>query len=201
MKQKNIPTKETQFAVILEEEVQVHSFNYITNNTQIGKKTIIEPYNQIKHTQVGQNCVINSSKLQQSNIQNNVIIGPNAHLRPKSNIQNNAKIGNFVEVKNSVVGEGSKVSHMSYIGDGLIGKHCNIGCGTIFCNFDGKKKHQTKLDDNVFIGSNVNLVAPIHIKKNALVGAGSTLVSDVPKNALSIARARQIVKPNYYKGR
>lgn len=197
MKNKNIPTNEKTFAVVLEEEVTVNAFNSVSNNTQIGKKTRLESFNQIENSSIGQNCVVKSSKLKESIVKDNVNIGPNAHLRPSSNIQSYAKIGNFVEVKNSTVGEGSKVSHMSYIGDGIIGKNCNIGCGTIFCNYDGKKKNKTIVDDNVFIGSNVNLVAPIHIRENAVVAAGSTLTNDVEKDALAIARAYQVNKPNY----
>jgi bifunctional UDP-N-acetylglucosamine pyrophosphorylase/glucosamine-1-phosphate N-acetyltransferase len=197
MQEASIPTNEKTFAVVLDENVVVNAFNSISNDTQIGKKTIMESFNQIENTSIGENCVVKSSKIIKSIINDNVNIGPNAHLRPNSLIKSRAKIGNFVEVKNSVVGEDSKVSHMSYIGDGTIGNNCNIGCGTIFCNYDGKNKNKTIIDDNVFIGSNVNLVAPIHIGKNAIVAAGSTLTKDVEKDALAIARAYQVNKPNY----
>jgi len=194
---KNIPTKEKTFAVVLDEEVTINAFNNIFNDTQIGKKTQLESFNQIENSSIGQNCVINSSKIKQSIIKDNVKIGPNAHLRPNSNINSYVTIGSCVEVKNSTIDENSKASHMSYIGDGIIGKNCNIGCGTIFCNYDGRKKNKTIIDDNVFVGSNVNLVAPISIGENALIAAGSTLTQNVEKDALAIARAYQTNKPNY----
>lgn len=159
--QKEHPFTDTNFAVIIQKNTVVNAFNYITNHTSIQKNTIIEPFNIIKNSKIGKDCVITSSKLEKSIVKDKVTIGPNAHLRPESIIENNAKIGNFVEVKKSKVGENSKVSHMSYIGDGVIGKNCNIGCGTIFCNYDGVNKHKTILEDDVFIGSNTNLVAPI----------------------------------------
>ncbi|MCL2851158.1 MAG: hypothetical protein FWE01_02230 [Firmicutes bacterium] len=124
-------------------------------------------------------------------------IGPNAHLRNGSIIGKNCKIGNFVEVKNSSIGDGSKVSHMSYIGDGIIGTNTNIGCGVVFCNYDGKKKSKTVIGDNCFIGSNVNFVSPIIIGDNVTIAAGSTITENVPSGALGIARERQIVKEDY----
>lgn len=197
MSKKAVPTKDDEFAVVLDKNVTVQAFNYITNNSSVGENTIVSPFNDIKQAKLGKDCVIKSSTILQSEVFDEVNIGPHAHLRPNSKILKNAKIGNFVEVKNSTVGEHSKASHMSYIGDGVIGKHTNIGCGTIFCNYDGKTKHKTIVGDNVFIGSNVNLVAPIEIGDNAIVGAGSTLTQNVPKDALSIARAYQVNKLNY----
>jgi bifunctional UDP-N-acetylglucosamine pyrophosphorylase / glucosamine-1-phosphate N-acetyltransferase len=189
--------EDKSFAVVLKKGAKVDAFNYIINDTLINKNCRLQPFNFITNSKVGKDCLITSSKIDSSVIKNNVKIGPNSNLRPDSVIKDSAKIGNFVEVKGSTVGEHSKVSHMSYIGDGLIGKNCNIGCGTIFCNYDGVKKYKTILKDNVFVGSNTNLVAPITLGKNSLVAAGSTITDNVEENALAIARARQINKQNY----
>ena len=127
----------------------------------------------------------------------NCEIGPNAYIRPGCEIANNVKIGSFVELKKAKIGEGSKVPHLSYIGDCEIGKKTNIGCGTITCNYDGVNKNKTYIGNNSFIGSNVNLVAPVKVGDNTVVAAGSTITEDVPSNALSLARERQINKENY----
>ena len=124
-------------------------------------------------------------------------IGPGVVLRGETTIGENCKITNFVEIKKSTLGDGTKVSHMSYIGDATIGKNCNIGCGVVFCNFDGKAKHETKVGDNVFIGSNSNLIAPLTIGENAFIAAGSTITNDVPASSLALARARQAIKENW----
>ena len=124
-------------------------------------------------------------------------IGPFAYLRPGSTIGKDVKIGDFVEVKNSIVGDKTKVSHLSYIGDCDVGANVNVGCGTIVVNYDGKKKHRTLIGDNVFIGCNTNLISPVEVKKNAYIAAGSTITDDVPENALAIARERQVVKEDW----
>jgi len=197
MEKNTIFTKDKEFAVILKKNVVVHAFNYISNNTQIGEKNTLRPFNDITSSKTEANCLIAASNIENSEIKNDVKIGPMAHLRPHSVIEDNVKIGNFVEVKNSTMRKSSKASHMSYIGDGDVGEGSNIGCGTIFCNYDGKNKNKTILHNNVFVGSNCNLVAPIEIGENALIGAGSTITENVPSNALSIARARQVNKENY----
>ena len=130
-------------------------------------------------------------------INNACKIGPFAYLRPGAVLEDGVKIGDFVEVKKSVIGQGSKVPHLSYIGDAFLGQKVNIGCGTITCNYDGKNKHITRIEDGAFIGSNTNLVAPVTVGKNAVVGAGSTINKDVPQNALGIARERQKNIPNW----
>jgi bifunctional N-acetylglucosamine-1-phosphate-uridyltransferase/glucosamine-1-phosphate-acetyltransferase GlmU-like protein len=124
-------------------------------------------------------------------------IGPGVVLRGETKIGKNCRVTNFVEIKKSTIGDGTKISHMSYIGDATIGKNCNIGCGVIFCNYDGKQKHQTTIGDNAFVGSNSNLVAPLVIGENAFIAAGSTITQDVPARALAIARARQAMKEDY----
>jgi bifunctional N-acetylglucosamine-1-phosphate-uridyltransferase/glucosamine-1-phosphate-acetyltransferase GlmU-like protein len=124
-------------------------------------------------------------------------IGPGVIIRGATEIGKGCKLTNYVEVKKSVIGDGTKIAHMSYIGDAEVGKNCNIGCGVVFCNYDGKEKHKTTVGDNVFMGSNTNLVAPVTVGNNAFIGAGSTITADVPARALAIARARQAVKEEY----
>ncbi|MFJ7640579.1 bifunctional UDP-N-acetylglucosamine diphosphorylase/glucosamine-1-phosphate N-acetyltransferase GlmU [Peribacillus sp. NPDC097264] len=190
---------------------------YIESDVKIGQDSIIYPGTMIKgrsvigtDCQVGPqseiiNCVIGNgteirqSVAQDSQIGNSVKVGPFAHIRPESDIQDSVKIGNFVEIKKSVFGKGSKASHLSYIGDAEVGENVNIGCGSITVNYDGKNKYLTKIEDDVFIGCNSNLVAPVTIAKGAYVAAGSTITKDVPQEALSVARARQVNKEDYVK--
>ena len=138
-----------------------------------------------------------SSYISNSIIGDNVTVGPFAHIRPEAEIMDGAKIGNFVEIKKSRIGSGSKVPHLSYIGDAVIGKDVNIGAGTITCNYDGFRKHETVIEDDVFIGSDTMLVAPIKVGRGATTGAGSTITKDVPEGALAIGRARQTVIENW----
>ena len=121
-------------------------------------------------------------------------MGPFARLRPNTILENECRVGNFVEIKNSLLGQGTKANHLAYIGDAVVGKFCNIGCGVIFCNYDGKNKHKTIVGNNVFIGSNANLIAPVEVQDGVLIGAGSTITDDVPQGELAIARARQVNK-------
>lgn len=152
---------------------------YIYDDVEIGTDTVIHPNTIIKNNVViGENCEI----------------GPNAYIRENCELANNVKVGNFVELKKVKVGEGTKIPHLSYMGDTEIGSHGNVGCGTITCNYDGKNKHKTIIGDNAFIGSNVNLVAPVNIGDNVLIAAGSTITEDVPSNKLGIARERQVNK-------
>ena len=134
------------------------------------------------------------SQILESTVSDDVKIGPFANLRPNCNISSKVKIGDFVELKNAKVGEGSKVPHLTYVGDAVIGKKVNIGCGTVFVNYDGYKKHQTVVEDGAFVGCNSNLVAPVTVKTNSYVAAGSTITRDVPENSLAVARARQEIK-------
>ncbi|MGJ7923169.1 bifunctional UDP-N-acetylglucosamine diphosphorylase/glucosamine-1-phosphate N-acetyltransferase GlmU [Neobacillus sp. LXY-4] len=169
----------------------------ISGKTVIGSECVIGPNSEIKDCQIGNETTIRQSVSHESSIGSRVNIGPFAHIRPKSDIHDEVKIGNFVEIKKAVFGKGSKASHLSYIGDAEVGKDVNIGCGSITVNYDGKNKFLTTIEDDVFIGCNSNLVAPVTVKKGAYVAAGSTITSDVPENALSIARARQVNKENY----
>ena len=182
---------------------------FIEKGVEIGQDTVIYPYTWLEGTtKIGEDCQIgpnvrltnvrigNTAELQfvyghDCEVQDNVVIGPYVHLRPDTVIGDNVKIGNFVEVKNSHVGTGSKLPHLSYIGDSDIGSSVNIGCGCITVNYDGKKKHRTIIEDNAFVGCNSNMVAPVTIGAGAYIGAGSTITKDVPEDDLGIARAKQ----------
>ena len=172
---------------------------FFSNDTKIGKNVTINPYVVIgSKVKIGNNVVINSfSHLENCKINDKAEVGPYARLRPGSVLKEGSKIGNFVEVKKSTIGKKSKVNHLSYIGDSEIGKGVNIGAGTITCNYDGVTKSKTKIKDNVFIGSNSSLIAPIIIEKNSIVGAGSVITKKVKKNSLALSRSAQTEIKNY----
>ncbi|MDP4085444.1 MAG: bifunctional UDP-N-acetylglucosamine diphosphorylase/glucosamine-1-phosphate N-acetyltransferase GlmU [Bacillota bacterium] len=169
----------------------------IKGKTVIGEDCRIGPNTEIDSCHVGNVTVIRQSVAHQSSIGSHVNIGPFAHIRPASNIHDEVKVGNFVEIKKAEFGKGSKASHLSYIGDAEVGSNVNIGCGSITVNYDGKNKFLTKIEDDVFVGCNSNLVAPVIIGKGSYIAAGSTITKNVPSDALSIARARQVNKENY----
>jgi bifunctional UDP-N-acetylglucosamine pyrophosphorylase/glucosamine-1-phosphate N-acetyltransferase len=165
---------------------------YLEGGTRIGKRSVIYPNTRIKDSLLGSGVIIRDSTVIDSSIvRNNASVGPFAHIRPGSVIGPEAKIGNFVELKKTVVGRASKASHLSYLGDAVIGRDVNIGAGTITCNYDGKNKHRTVIEDGVFVGSDTQLVAPVKISKGAYIGAGSTITRDVPRDALAITRVPQ----------
>jgi len=172
---------------------------FFSNDTKIGRNVTIEPYVVIgKNVKIGSNVVIKSfSHLESCKIENKVEIGPYARIRPNTILKEGSKIGNFVEIKKSVVGKKSKVNHLSYIGDSDLGKLVNIGAGTITCNYDGVKKSKTKIKDKVFIGSNSSLVAPLTINQESIVGAGSVITKNVKKKSLALTRSQQTEINNY----
>ena len=172
---------------------------FFSNDTKIGKNVTINPYVVIgSKVKIGNNVTINSfSHLEDCKIKNKVEVGPYARLRPGTVLEEGSKIGNFVEVKKSIIGKKSKANHLSYIGDSELGKDVNIGAGTITCNYDGIKKNKTKIKDNVFIGSNSSLVAPVIIEQNSIVGAGSVITKRVKKNSLALTRSLQTEIKNY----
>ena len=172
---------------------------FFSNDTKIGKNVTIEPYVVIgKNVKIGNNVIIKSfSHLESCKIENKVEIGPYARIRPNTILKEGSKIGNFVEVKKSIVGKKSKINHLSYIGDSQIGKSVNIGAGTITCNYDGVKKSKTKIKDNVFVGSNSSLVAPLTIEKESIIGAGSVITKNVKKRSLALTRSSQTEIKNY----
>jgi bifunctional UDP-N-acetylglucosamine pyrophosphorylase/glucosamine-1-phosphate N-acetyltransferase len=166
---------------------------HLEGNTRIGRDCVIHPNVRICESIIGDGVVIKDSTLIESSVvKKNASVGPFAHIRPGSEIGANAKIGNFVEVKKSVIGDGTKASHLSYLGDARIGRDVNIGAGTITCNYDGHTKHVTTLGDGVFIGSDSQLIAPVRVGKGAYVGAGSTITKDVPPKALALSRVEQV---------
>jgi len=171
---------------LMESGVTIEDMNstYIYDDVEIGIDTVIHPNTTIKSgVKIGKNCEI----------------GPNAYIREGCELADNVKVGSFVEIKKAIIGEGTKVPHLSYMGDCEIGAKTNIGCGTITCNYDGKNKHKTVIGDNAFIGSNVNLVAPVNVGSDVLVAAGSTITQDVPDGALAVARERQLNKDGWNK--
>ena len=172
---------------------------FFSKDTKIGKNVIIEPYVVIgQKVKIGNNVIIKSfSQLENCKIENKVDIGPYARIRPGVVLKSGSKIGNFVEIKKSTLGINSKVNHLTYIGDSQIGKSVNIGAGTITCNYDGVKKSKTKIKDNVFIGSNSSLVAPITIEEDSVVGAGSVITKNVKKKSLALTRSLQTEIKNY----
>ena len=176
---------------------------YFSKDTKIGKNVTIEPYVVFgSKVKIGNNVLIKSfSHLENCKIENNVEVGPFARLRPGTELKQGVKVGNFVEIKKSVIGLNSKVNHLSYIGDTNIGKSVNIGAGTITCNYDGIKKSKTIINDNAFIGSNSSLVAPVVIGQNSLVGAGSVITKKVKKGSLALTRALQSEVKNYKRKR
>ena len=172
---------------------------FFSKDTKIGKNVTIDPYViLLENVSIGNNVrILSFSHLEGVVIESNVNIGPYARLRPGTILKNNTKVGNFVETKKSSIDINSKVSHLSYVGDTSIGKNSNIGAGTITCNYDGIKKSNTKIADNVFIGSNSSLVAPVTINKNSIVGAGSVITKNVKKRSLALTRSSQVEIKNY----
>ncbi|KRQ86694.1 Bifunctional protein GlmU [Caloramator mitchellensis] len=189
--------------------------SYIDVDVKIGIDTVIYPGTLLEgRTIIGENCVIGpntrlvdvivenhveiqNSVVFESTIQEGANVGPFAYIRPESNIGRNVKIGDFVEIKKSTIGDGTKVSHLTYIGDAEVGNGCNFGCGTVVVNYDGQKKYKTIVKDNAFIGCNTNLVAPVEVGENAYIAAGSTITENVPDGALAIARERQVTKEGW----
>ena len=172
---------------------------YFSKDTKIGKNVTIEPYVVFgKKVKIGNNVTIKSfSHLENCKIENKVDIGPYARIRPGAILKEGSKVGNFVEIKKSTLGKKSKVNHLTYIGDSVIGKSVNVGAGTITCNYDGVKKSKTKIRDNVFIGSNSSLVAPLIIEEDSVIGAGSVITKNVKKKSLALTRSLQTEIKNY----
>jgi bifunctional UDP-N-acetylglucosamine pyrophosphorylase/glucosamine-1-phosphate N-acetyltransferase len=176
---------------------------FFSKDTKIGKNVTIEPYVVFGlKVKIGNNVTIKSfSHLENCKVENKVDIGPYARVRPGTILKEGSKVGNFVEIKKSIIGKKSKINHLSYIGDSNIGKSVNVGAGTITCNYDGIKKSKTKIKDNVFIGSNSSLVAPLTIEQDSVIGAGSVITKNVKKKYLALTRAPQLEIKNYKKKR
>jgi len=189
--------------IFIEKYVEIGQDTIINQGTQLRGKTIIGedcvigPYADIVDTIIKNNVKIKHSMVTESIIDEKTVVGPYAYLRPKSIVGKDVKIGDFVEVKNSTIGDGTKISHLTYVGDGKVGKNVNLGCGVVFVNYNGSSKHLTEIEDDVFVGCNTNLIAPVKVGKNAYIAAGSTITEDVPENALAIARERQVNKADW----
>ncbi len=173
----------------------------IKGATKIGSNCRIGPQTYIEDCAIGNSVEIRASFVYGTEVENETKIGPFAHIRPGSSLGQKVRIGNFTEVKKSRIGTGTKVSHLSYIGDSVLGKEINVGAGVITCNYDGVAKHRTVIGDKVFVGSNVNLIAPVRVGKKAVIGAGSTITKNVPAQSLAIARSREIIKRKYQLGK
>lgn len=178
-------------SVTIGTDTVIYPFTWIEGNTKIGSHCEIGPNSRIQNSQIASGVIFHFSYAHEVVIEENVIVGPYVHLRPNTHLSSGVKVGNFVEVKNSMIGKGSKLPHLSYIGDTDMGERVNIGSGTITVNYDGVYKHRTTIEDDAFIGCNSNLVAPVVIERGAYVAAGSTITKNVPAQALGVARARQ----------
>lgn len=188
------------FTVEIGRETIIYPHVILEKNTIIGEECIIYPYVHIIDSKIGNKVkVLSSSMIEESQVEDEAQIGPFTHLRPKTIIKNKAKVGNFVEMKNTIFGAGSKAGHLSYLGDSEIGENVNIGAGTITCNYDGVRKHKTLIEEGAFIGSGTELVAPVKIGKKSYIGAGSTITKDTEPYSLTVARAKQVSKPDWVK--
>ena len=190
------------WGVKIEKGVKIHPNTVIKGETEIKSEAEIFPFTYIENTKIGKSAkVLSFSHIVDSTLEKNTSVGPYSRLRNNTIIKEGAKTGDFVEMKNTVFGKGSKAMHLSYVGDATVGKNVNIGAGTITCNYDGVKKNPTIIEDNVFVGSGTELVAPVKIEKNSYIAAGSTITKKVPSGALGIARARQENKEGWVEKR
>lgn len=169
----------------------------LRGNTVVGENCEIGPNTMLTDCTVGDGAVINSSQCNESTIESGAHVGPFAYIRPNCHVGRDVKVGDFVELKNSTIGEGTKISHLTYVGDSDVGGHVNFGCGTVTVNYDGTSKFRTVIGDHAFIGCNTNLVAPVRVGEGAYTAAGSTITDEVPADSLAIARTRQTVKKQW----
>ena len=180
-------------------EVQLEANVTLKGQTKIGAETILTNGTYIVDSEIGERAVITNSMIEESSVADGVTVGPYAHIRPGSSLAKDVHVGNFVEIKGSSIGENTKAGHLTYIGNSEVGANVNFGAGTITVNYDGQNKYKTIIGDNVFVGSNSTIIAPVELGDNSLVGAGSTIDKDVPANAIAIGRSRQINKEDYAK--
>ncbi|MGL4790883.1 MAG: bifunctional UDP-N-acetylglucosamine diphosphorylase/glucosamine-1-phosphate N-acetyltransferase GlmU, partial [Anaerotignaceae bacterium] len=182
-------------------DTDIYAGTTIKENVAIGNDCKIGPNTVIENSTIANNVKLNATQCYQSQIDSFADIGPFVHIRPNSHIKEYVHIGDFVEVKNSTIGEGTGISHLTYIGDSDVGKNINFGCGVVTVNYDGVNKNRCVIEDEAFIGCNTNLIAPVNVGKGAYIAAGSTITADVPSQALAIARARQSIKQDYAKNK
>jgi bifunctional UDP-N-acetylglucosamine pyrophosphorylase/glucosamine-1-phosphate N-acetyltransferase len=181
--------------------VTIYPFTIVEGRSKILSHSIIGPFSRLRDVFIGQHSIVDSSTLFDCVVESGATVGPYSYIRPGTVVKEDAKVGTFVEVKKSIIGNNSKVPHLSYVGDTTIGANTNIGAGSITCNYDGKQKHETFIGSNVFVGSNTNFVAPVTIGDGAVIGAGSTITKDVPQDALAVARSQQKIKDGWARHR
>ncbi len=179
---------------IIAEDVVIYPNNNIIGNTIIGSGTTIMPNCIITDSIIGENTKVTATVMEEARVGDNTTIGPFAYLRKGACVGNNCRVGDFVEIKNAILGDYSKASHLAYMGDVTIGEKCNVGCGVIFVNYDGKKKHRSTVEDNCFIGSNCNIIAPVTLREGSYIAAGTTVTDETPSDSFVIGRSRQIIK-------
>lgn len=194
LKQKNIVITDD---CAVAENTKIWSGVCLKQGTKIECDCEITSNSVLQNARVGAGCVVKSSFLEDCAVGKNCSIGPFAYIRGGATLGENCRVGNFVEIKNAQIGDGSKMAHLAYIGDATVGKNCNIGCGVIFCNYNGKIKQRSVLGDNVFVGSNTNLIAPVNIGDNAYIAGGSTITQNIPAGEFAIARSRQTNKTGF----
>ena len=187
--------------VVIGQDTVVYPGCVLQGSTVIGENCTVYPHCRMNNAVVGDGTTVEASVLLDCKVGSGTTVGPNAYLRPKSVIGDKCRIGDFVEVKNSNIGNGTKVSHLTYVGDADLGENINLGCGVVFSNYDGKKKYRSVIGDNAFIGCNVNIVSPVNVGADAYIAAGSTVTNDVPGGALAVARERQINKEGWVDAR
>lgn len=185
--------------VVIGQDTVIEPGVYLKGQTVIGEDSFIGAHSIIEDSEIGNQVKVRSSLIEASKMGNNSDIGPNSHLRPDSILEEKVHVGNFVEIKKATLGKNTKVGHLTYVGDATLGENINLGCGTVFVNYDGKQKHHIEVGDNSFIGCNTNLIAPVSVEANTYIAAGSTITDRVPAEALAIARARQVNKEGYFK--
>lgn len=183
--------------VVIGHDSIVYPGTIIEKGSVIGENVLVGPSCRIVNSQIGNNCDVYYSTMVDSSVGESTHVGPYAYLRPNSTVGSNCKVGDFVELKNAQLGDGTKVSHLTYIGDATVGRNVNFGCGTVIVNYDGKNKYRTNIGDNAFIGCNSNLVSPVTVNDNAYIAAGSTITEEVPEGTLAIARSRQVIKTDW----
>jgi bifunctional UDP-N-acetylglucosamine pyrophosphorylase/glucosamine-1-phosphate N-acetyltransferase len=195
---RNPATTSIDADVVVGRDTVLYPHVTLEGRTVIGEDCVVRSYTRITDSVLGNRVAVQEScVMREARLEDNTSVGPFAHLRPGSVVRRAAKVGNFVEMKKAELGEGSKANHLSYLGDARIGKGVNIGAGTITCNYDGERKHETVIEDDVFVGSDTQLIAPVTVGRGALIAAGSTVTEDVPPDALAIARALQVNRPGW----
>lgn len=176
------------------EDAAIYPNNHILGDTVIGSGCRIMPNCIITDSEIGAGCTVTATVMDGAKVGENTTVGPYAYLRKGADVGNHCRIGDFVEIKNATVGDYTKASHLAYMGDVTIGQRCNVGCGVIFVNYDGKTKHRSEVEDNCFIGSNCNIIAPVRLRENSYIAAGTTVTDEIPMDSFVIGRSRQIVK-------